>query len=127
MLPITRKCALAAGAAALLSAQPAYAAPVATAPAVDPLVALSMLGTSQSRTAVCGSAPVCALPMVRTSAPSASPPFAAAASAAAVQGGPKRRESTGILTILAIGGAMIIIAVLAATLVGDEDDPVSPD
>jgi hypothetical protein len=48
---------LAAGAAALLSAQAVYAAPVATGFAnVDPLVSLSILGGAQSSAAVCGAA-----------------------------------------------------------------------
>ena len=50
-----RSCALAAGAAALLSAQAAYAAPALNrSTSVDPLVSLSVLGTAQSRAAVCG-------------------------------------------------------------------------
>lgn len=63
-----RTCVLAAGAAALLSTQAVYAAPVPTAPAVDPLVSLSVLGTAQSRAAVCGSGVSCALPMTATAA-----------------------------------------------------------
>lgn len=52
-----RGCALAAGAAALLSTQAVYAAPVATGFAsVDPLVSLSILGGAQSSAAVCGAA-----------------------------------------------------------------------
>lgn len=48
---------LAAGAAALLSTQAVYAAPVATGFAsVDPLVSLSILGGAQSSAAVCGAA-----------------------------------------------------------------------
>jgi hypothetical protein len=52
-----RGCALAAGAAALLSTQAVYAAPVATGfSAIDPLVSLSILGGAQSSAAVCGAA-----------------------------------------------------------------------
>ena len=47
-----RKYVLAAGAAALLTAQPAFAATVPSPQALDPLVALSVLGTPQSRAAV---------------------------------------------------------------------------
>ena len=51
-----RKYVLAAGAAALLTAQPAFAATAPSPQALDPLVALSVLGTPQSRAAVlaCG-------------------------------------------------------------------------
>ena len=50
-----RNYALAAAAAALLSAQPAYAAMARSPQALDPLVALSVLGTPQSRAAVTAS------------------------------------------------------------------------
>lgn len=53
MLSIRRNYVLAVGAAALLSGQAVYAAPVQPTPTVDPLVALSLLGATQSRAAVC--------------------------------------------------------------------------
>lgn len=57
-----RSMALAVGAAALLSGQVAYAAPTTSRVALDPLFALSVLGTAQSRAAACaaGSAAVAA-------------------------------------------------------------------
>lgn len=127
MLSTMRKSVVAAAAAALLSSQAVHAAPVRPAPAVDPLVALSLLGTSQSRAAVCKNA-ACGLPVTTAAtATAASPAVATAGTAAAVQGVPGRRESRGVLGILALGGLMLIIAVLAATLAGDEDEPVSPE
>lgn len=66
---IVRKFVMAASAAALLSSQAAFAAPQYVQPSVDPLVSLSVLGTAQSRAAVCAAG-------------------AAAATAAATQGGP---------------------------------------
>lgn len=54
-----RRYALAAGAAALLSTQAAYAAPVQTrSTGVDPLVSLSVLGTTQSRASILASSAV---------------------------------------------------------------------
>lgn len=50
MLSRIRTAAVVAGAAALMTAQVAYAAP---ARSIDPLVALSAFGTAQSRSAVC--------------------------------------------------------------------------
>ncbi|HEU5482438.1 MAG TPA: hypothetical protein VFU80_05025 [Sphingomicrobium sp.] len=123
MISTIRKCVLIAGGSALLSAQAAYAAPTNAAPAVDPLVAVSLFGTSQSRAAVCGNGAACSLPM----ATSASPVMTTAAATAAVQNVPRREESTGLIWILGIGGAMILIAVLAATLGGGDDAPVSPE
>jgi hypothetical protein len=122
-----RKCVLAAGAAALLSSQAVKAAPVQSAPAVDPLVALSILGSAQSRAAVCGTSATCGLPMMAgASAATTSPAVSTAAAAAAVQGGPDERRS-GLILALAMGGAMVLIAVLAVALVGDDDDePISP-
>jgi hypothetical protein len=122
-----RKYLLAVGAAALLSSQASQAAPAQSAPTVDPLVALSLLGSSQSRAAVCGMSATCGLPMTAgASAASASPAVATAASAAAVQGESRQRRS-GLVMALGIGGAMVLIAVLATALSGDGDgEPVSP-
>lgn len=126
MLSTMRNYILAAGAAALLSGQAVHAAPLQPAPAVDPLVALSLLGTTQSRAAVCGTSATCGLPMATgTSAAPASPAVTASAAVAA-QGGSGQRQS-GLLMVLLIGGAMVLVAVLAATLAGNEGgQPVSP-
>ena len=128
---------VAAGAAALLSAQIATAAPV---PRIDPLVSLSALGTAQSRSAVCAAgasaaiaagaaaaqaapAPGCVLPVTGTPVASpvsqAPPPFVEAAAPA------------GIGTLPLILGLAAIVAA-AALLLSDDDDgegdliPISP-
>jgi hypothetical protein len=69
-----RSCALAAGAAALISSQAAYAAPSLTKPIVDPLVSLSVLGTAQSRTAVCAAGASAAAAGAAVAAAQAAPP-----------------------------------------------------
>lgn len=129
MLLKIRKTAMALGAAALLVGQAAHAAPAQPAPAVDPLVAVSILGTPQSRAAVCAGSATCGLPATASTTPAAaSPAVTTAAGAAAVQNNSLRRESRGLFWIFLIGGGMILIAVLVAALAGDEDDqPVSPE
>lgn len=121
------KSGLAAGAAALLFANAAYAAPPKSVAASDPLVALSLLSTSQSRAAVCGSRAMCGATF-GVGAVSATPAIAGAAAAAAAK--PTSTSSatrTGLLQILAIGGGMILIAVLASALGGgSSSEPVSP-
>jgi hypothetical protein len=124
-----RSCALAVGAAALLSTQAVYAAPVKTAPAVDPLVSLSVLGTAQSRAAVCGTGTTCALPMtMAASGATASPALTTGTmSAAVMQGEPGKRIDPLLLAL----GAAIIIAIIVAILSGGGDGdgdltPVSP-
>ena len=131
VLSTIRKCVLAVGAAGLISAQAASAAPLSTAPTVDPLIALSALGTTQSRAAVCGNGATCPLPMTMTasatSTASASPAVAAAAAPTAARNLRREGDSTGIIWIFAIGGAMVLAAALVAALAGDDDDePVSP-
>jgi len=130
-----RSSALAAGAAALLSAQAAYAAPALSRSAsVDPLVSLSVLGTAQSRAAVCGasagatfgSGQACALP-----GPAATATAAAAAAIAAqpadttYAGGPQ----IGVLPLIL--GLAVLVGVAALIASGDDDgfgdlSPVSP-
>lgn len=131
-----RSCALAAGAAALLSAQAAYAAPALNrSTSVDPLVSLSVLGTAQSRAAVCGatagatfgSGHACALP-----GPAATATAAAAAAVAAQPndtyvGGPQ----VGVLPLIL--GLVVLVGVAALIASGDDDGfgdlspvPVSP-
>jgi len=53
VLSSIRKSVMCTAAAALLLGQAAHAAPMQPAPTVDPLVAVSILGTSESREAVC--------------------------------------------------------------------------
>lgn len=131
---------LAAGAAALISAQAVYAAPT-TITAVDPLVSLSALGTAQSRAALCAagttaaamagaaaaqSAPAgCVLPVNPQVAPVAQvapPPYVAPAVAA-----PGKR--IGWLPIL---GGLALLAIVAALALNEDDDddgdltPISP-
>lgn len=137
-----RSTALAVGAAALLSAQAAYAAPVAPRSAhVDPLVALSALATVQSNAAVCSAStaaaagaaaaqaatPGCVLPVTGAPAPVAEvgpppppPPVVGAAAA------PK---AFGVLPLVI--GLAAIIGLAAALLSGGGNGkgdltPVSP-
>lgn len=129
MISTMRKCVVAAGAAALLSSQVLYAAPVEPTPTIDPLVALSVLGSAQSRAAVCGHSATCGLPMTTgASAAATSPAISSAAAAAAAQRTPRRQESRGLTLLFAIAGGMVLIAVLVAVLAGDKgaDEPISP-
>lgn len=122
-----RKSVMAISAAALLLGQAAQAsAPAQPVVAVDPLVAVSILGTSQSRGAVCQGTANCALPSATD--PAATATLAAASAAAATaQTDPRRRDTRGLLWILLLGGGMVLIAVLVAGLAGDEEDPISPE
>ena len=114
-----RGCVLAASAAALISTQ-AYAAPAATtAPAVDPLVSLSMLGTTQSRAAVCSAGASCVLPTT----------MAAAATTAAMQDDDDDGKNAAWIWI--VGGGVLLAILIALILSGGDGDgdltPVSPD
>ena len=124
-----RSCALAAGAAALLSAQAVYAAPTPTTPtSVDPLISLSVLGTQQSRAAVCASASAttCSVPASMASASAAT--AAASAAATAAQDAPPPK-SFGFWPVL-LGLAALIAVVVAVTSGGSNGhgdlSPVSP-
>ena len=124
-----RSCALAAGAAALLSAQAVYAAPTPTTPtSVDPLISLSVLGTQQSRAAVCASASdtTCSIPASMASASAAT--AAASAAATAAQDAPPPK-SFGFWPVL-LGLAALIAVVVAVTSGGSNGhgdlSPVSP-
>lgn len=117
-----RKVVLVAAATALLSTQAAYAAPANSAPALDPLVSLSVLGTPQSRAAVCNGGGQCALP--------SSAVAASAATAAAAQPYDERdRRGPGIWPLL-LGLGVVII--LMAIILSDDGDgsgdltPISP-
>ncbi len=118
MSSVFQKAAFVVAATALLSTQAAYAAPANTAPGLDPLVSLSVLGTAQSRAAVCGAGAQCALPAA-----------AVAASAAAAQpyDGPRRGPGVWPL-LLGLGVVVILIAViLSGNGDGDGDlTPISP-
>ena len=121
MVSKSRMWGAAAGIAALLSAQTAYAAPVNSgAPAFDPLVSLSMLGTSQSQAAVCG-AGACALP-------GANPATSMAAAGAAAAQGDYPPPGKTILWPMIIGGLLVIvlIIVIASSGGGDGDGDLTP-
>ena len=123
-----RTFALAAGAAALISAQAVQAAPSPLAPTVDPLVSLSLLGTAQSRAAVCGAGPACAAALPAATVATGASPAAAASAAIAMQDPRRTREGKQLPMLALILGFMIAVAVAAALLAGnDEDEPVSPD
>lgn len=121
MSSIFRKMALVAAATALLSTQAVYAAPTNTAPALDPLVSLSVLGTPQSRAAVCGAGGQCALPSTAVAA--------SATTAAAVQPYDEPPRGPGIWPLL-LGLGVVII--LMAVILSDDGDasgdltPISP-
>ena len=126
---------LAAGAAALLTSQAVYAAPVATS-AIDPLVSLSALAGSASRAAVCagstaataaasaaaqGAAPGCVLPV------NAAPPPVAVAPPVV----PVETAGGGIGTLPLLLGLAAIAGIAAYFLLKDDNDdgdttPVSP-
>lgn len=128
---------LAAGAAALLSSQAVYAAPTAPDRSVDPLVSLSVLASSASRTAVCagstaaaaaasaaaqpGPAGTCLLPL------GAAPPPVPVTEAVAPVGPPPK--SIGALPIILglVGIAALIALILSNHNNGKGDNtPVSP-
>ena len=131
-----RSMALTAGAAALLSTQAAYAAPLNTKLAVDPLVSLSVFGTAQSRAAVCAAgsaavaagaavaqsvAPGCVLPVT---APPPPPPVTSA-----VMPPPPPPSGLGFNPLIILG-ALLGVGLLAWLLLDDDDDddvvPISP-
>lgn len=122
-----RSWALAAGAAALLSSQAVYAAPVRVAHPIDPLVSLSLLGTPQSRAAVCGTGVTCALPTTGTSPAVAE----LGASAAAVQYSadpyPPGRRVGATAAELAVLFFFPVVLFLVIALEDDNDDrSISP-
>jgi hypothetical protein len=121
-----RSCALAAAAAALLSAQAAYAAPTpARVSGIDPLVSLSVLGTQQSRAAVCSAA----TPSAACNISASMMPAAAVAATAAAQDTPPPPKAFGIWPAL-LGLAVLIAIVVAITQGGNNGSgdltPVSP-
>lgn len=132
-----RTLVLAAGAAALVSGQAAYAAPSPTAPRIDPLVSLSVLASAASQAAVCagstaaaaaataaqGVAPGCVLPVT------APPPVPVGEVAPPPP--PPPAPGTGIGTLPLLLGLAAILGVAALLLLSDDNDngdatPVSP-
>jgi hypothetical protein len=110
-----------AAATALLSTQAAYAAPANSAPALDPLVSLSVLGTAQSRAAICGAGAQCVLPATAVAA------SATTAAAAQPYDGPPRGPGIWPL-LIGLGLVVVLMAViLSGNGNGDGDlTPVSP-
>jgi hypothetical protein len=126
-----RSCALAAGAAALLSTQAVYAAPVSShSTGVDPLVSLSVLGTSQSRGAVCSGATFGAKAAASTACGIPVTAAAAAAAAATAQDYSDDPKPIGVLPLI-IG--LVVIGGLIALILSSGGDsegnltPVSPN
>jgi hypothetical protein len=126
MIFAPRKWVLAAGAAALLSSQAAWAVPVNTAPAVDPLVSLSLLGSQQSRAAVCGTGAACALPASMGATAATSPAVLGTVASAAADQGPDQPaygpDWAGLLVMFAVPVAIV----LAIALERGNSEPVSP-
>jgi hypothetical protein len=134
-----RSSVLAAGAAAFLSSQAAYAAPVLSP--VDPLVSLAVLGGTQSHSAVCAgstaataaataaaqaAAPGCVLPIT---APPPPPPVAEAVPPPPPVVETAAPKSIGTLPLLL--GLAAIIAVIALIISNNDNGngnptPVSP-
>ena len=120
-----RSSILAGAAAAFLSSQAVHAAPATSGPALDPLVSLSTLGGTQSRTALCGAG--CTASSLTVSA-SPSPAVAGmVASSAAVQepGDDQPHPDWVGFGVLFLVPLAIVIAILAQG--GDNGhNPVSP-
>jgi hypothetical protein len=125
MISASRKWVMAVTAAALLSSQAVWAAPVTSAPAVDPLVSLSILGSQQSRTAVCGSGAACTAPAGMAAATAATSP-AIAGSAAAVQGNgrPFGLDWPGLVVLFAFPVVLIVAMMLEDN--GNDTPPFIP-
>lgn len=121
MTRIYRGWVLIVGAAALLSAEGASAGSLPNgAPAVDPLVSVSMLGTPQSRAATCGpngTGRSCVLPGT------AAWTTAAATTAAQPDPSPPKSVTWPLLVGLA---AIILVAVLILSTNGDGDGNLTP-
>ena len=122
--------ALAAGAAALLSTQAVYAAPAPGHAGVDPLVSLSVLGTTQSRVALAAaSGAVQGVPATQTCADGTVIP--ATAMCAAPAGPPPPPPAPVIGTLPLMLGLIALIGVMALVVSGGGSasgdlTPVSP-
>ncbi len=128
MISAGSRLALAASAVAMISSQAASAAQAKTAPA-DPLVSLSLLGTPQSRAAVCGTGAACALPAGIQPTATAAPAAVAgmAASAASFQYSPDRRvglDWPGLFVLFSVPVAIVLAIALEGD--GNDNEPVSP-
>ena len=120
MSSVFRKVALVAAATAFLSTQAVYAAPAYNAPTLDPLVSLSVLGTPQSRAAVCAGGQ-CALPSTAVAA--------SATTAAAHPADYEHRHGPGIWPLLlGLGVVIILMAVILSDDGSASGDltPISP-
>jgi hypothetical protein len=129
MVVASRKWALAAGAAALLSSQAVWAAPVSSSPSIDPLVSLSIFSGPDSRAAVCGTGNACVLPASMGAAAAATSPAVAgtAASAAAAQGPGDHGyglDLPGLFVLFAVPVAIVLAIALEGN--GNNHRTVSP-
>ena len=127
-----RRCTSGVLAWSILASSAATAA-TAAPPRVDPLVALSVFGTAQSRAFVCGAGtaaaatagaamvqpdaaqPNCVLPVVDAAAPVAEP-----VPATSVEVAPSTGTTVGALPLLV--GLAAIVAIAAVVLKHDDDD-----
>ena len=132
MIKRFRTCVLAASAAALVSAQAAYAAPMAAASTIDPLVSLSAFGTAQSQAAVCAAGAAAAAAATAQGAPGCVLPVSGATAPPVMsQGAPLPPPGPGFAGVGAwavIPGLLGVLALLAFLNAGDDDFdvPVSP-
>jgi len=128
MISASRRWTLAASAVAMISSQAAWASPVPTARAADPLVSLSLLGTEQSRAALCGTGSQCAIPAgLQPIATATSPALAGTAAAAALQYPPERQVGVdwpGIIALFAVPVAIVLAIALEGN--NNNGEPVSP-
>lgn len=129
---------LAAGAAAFLSSQAAYAAPLVGQPSVDPLVSLSALASMQSAAAVCAgstaatagataaaqaAAPGCVLPVT---APPPAPVAETAPPAPVVETAAAPKGIGTLPLLLALAAIIGIAALLLSSDNNGHGTPVSP-
>ena len=118
---------LAAGVTALLSAQAVNAAPASSVQPVDPLVLLSLVGTTQSQAAFCGTTACTPSATMPASLPSASLGLAGAASSAATQdaaGNPWDGDWPGLVVLFLL--PVILFIVIATEDGNGNGHPISP-
>ena len=119
---------LAAGVTALLSTQAVNAAPTTAVQPVDPLVLLSLVGTTQSQAAFCGTTTACApSTIVPASLPSASLALAGTASSAATQDSarnPWDGDWPGLVVLFLL--PVILFIVIATEDGNGNGHPISP-
>jgi hypothetical protein len=115
-----RKWVFIAGAAALLSSQAVSAAPASTTTSIDPLMAVSLFSSAQSRDALCAGGNACAVP-------AATPAVAGAAASTAALQGPPPDERPGLdLPGLVVLFFVPVAITLAIALQDTSNQPVSP-